>query len=256
MNTDERILIVNADDFGRTPGVNAGVFHCHQHGIVTSATMMVRWPDAVDAGAYAAEHAADFSVGLHFDLGEWQYLDGDWQELYSVVPTNDTAAVAAELDRQLDRFVALVGSPPTHLDSHQHVHRDPAVGRVMAAAGRRLGVPVRDQCSDVTYSGMFYGQDGKGVPYLQFIGVDALMGIIAELPIGITELGCHPALADDMPGAYGAERLVEAEVLCHPRVHAAIDHHGVWLATFAAVLPPTANVDENRSARRQGREAD
>lgn len=232
MTDPARFLIVNADDFGRTPGVNAGVIHCHEHGIVTSATIMVRWPDAVEAGRYAAAHVEDFSVGLHFDLGEWQYLDGNWRELYSVVPTDDEPAVAAELDRQLSRFVELVGRPPTHLDSHQHVHRDPAIGQIVARAGQRLGVPVRDQSADINYSGMFYGQDGKGEPYPQFIGIDALISIISGLPPGTTELGCHPAVIDDVPGAYSAERLIEAEVLCDPRIPAALDHHHVDLRTF------------------------
>ena len=234
MNSSDRWLIVNADDFGRSPGVNAGVIRCCEQGIVTSATLMVRWPDAVGAGAYAARHGDDFSVGLHLDLGEWYYTDGEWRERYTVAAMDDEAAVEAELDRQLDRFVELVGRPPTHLDSHQHVHRDPIVGRAVAAAGRRLGVPVRDQTRHVTYSGMFYGQDGKGTPYPEFVSVDALVRIIAGLPEGTTELGCHPGLLDDVPG-YGAERMLEADALCHPRVRAALAEHSITLRSF---VPP------------------
>ena len=230
----ERNLIVNADDFGRSAGFNAGVIDCHRRGIVTSATLMVRWPNAVEAGAYAAAHSADFSVGLHFDLGEWQYVDDEWRELYSVVASDDAGAVAAELDRQLALFAQLVGRAPTHLDSHQHVHREPLVGRVLATAGERLGVPVRDQSATVTYSGLFYGQDGKGEHYGQFISVEALIGILASLPAGTTELGCHPALVDDVPGAYRAERLVEAQVLCDPRVRAAVERERVNLVSFPA----------------------
>ena len=229
--TGDRLLIVNADDFGRSPGVNAGVIACHEEGIVTSATMMVRWPDAVEAGRYAAAHTGDFSVGLHIDLGEWQYADDEWRELYSVVPTDDTDAVAAELDRQVERFVDLVGNAPTHLDSHQHVHRDAGVGTLVARLGERLGVPVRDQTAGLQYSGRFYGQDGKGMPYPEFIGIDALTTIIAELPGGITELGCHPGLADDVP-TYGAERIIEAAVLRDPRARAALREHDVRLCTF------------------------
>ena len=48
-----RRLIVNADDFGRTDGVNRGIITAHERGIVTAATLMVRWPAAVRAGAYA-----------------------------------------------------------------------------------------------------------------------------------------------------------------------------------------------------------
>ena len=48
--TAERYLVVNADDFGRSEGVNRGILRAHERGIVTSTSLMVRWP--------AAEHAA------------------------------------------------------------------------------------------------------------------------------------------------------------------------------------------------------
>jgi len=51
-----RSLIVNADDFGQSAGVNAGVMATHQRGIVTSASLMVRSPAAAEAVAYARAH--------------------------------------------------------------------------------------------------------------------------------------------------------------------------------------------------------
>ena len=120
----DRVLIVNADDFGRSPGVNRGVIQAHEEGIVTSATLMVRWPAAEDAAEYARSHS--LSVGLHLDLGEWEHRDGEWHIRYRVLDDDSEEAVAEEIRRQLERFEALVGTPPTHLDSHQHVHlRDP-----------------------------------------------------------------------------------------------------------------------------------
>ena len=50
---NQRVLIVNANDFGRSPGVNQGVTWAYEPGVVTSATLMVRWPAAVEAAAYA-----------------------------------------------------------------------------------------------------------------------------------------------------------------------------------------------------------
>ena len=69
--------------------------------MVTSATLMVRWPAAVEAAAYARR--GSLSVGLHLDLGEWVYRDGEWHERYRVVP-DDAGCRAAELNRQLERF--------------------------------------------------------------------------------------------------------------------------------------------------------
>ena len=73
----ERCVIVNADDFGQSPGVNRGIIEAHQHGIVTSASLMVNWPAAAEAAAYGRAHA-DLSLGLHFDVGEWCYRNEKW----------------------------------------------------------------------------------------------------------------------------------------------------------------------------------
>ena len=75
-----RALIVNADDFGQSPGVNRGVIRAHERGIVTSVSLMVRWPASTEAAAYGRAHPA-LSVGLHVDLGEWVCRKGSWQAL-------------------------------------------------------------------------------------------------------------------------------------------------------------------------------
>ena len=116
-----RYLIVNADDFGLSAGTNRGIFQAHEHGIVTSASLMVRQ----QAAAEAIEEARRFhklSLGLHLDLGEWSYRDGEWRQVYQMVPADDMVAVEAEILRQIELFRQLAGRDPTHLDSHQHVH--------------------------------------------------------------------------------------------------------------------------------------
>ncbi len=227
----ERVLIVNADDFGRSPGVNRGVIRCHEEGIVTSASLMVRWPHAEEAAAYARRSA--LGVGLHVDFGEWEYRDGAWETSYEVLPKESPDAVAAELERQLEAFERMVGRPPDHLDSHQHVHRDEPVRGALLALGERLGAPVREATPAIGYSGVFFGQDGKGRPVPDAITVEALIAALEALPPGITELACHPATASDHGSVYGEERIREVEALCDPRVRAAIDRYGIVLESFA-----------------------
>jgi predicted glycoside hydrolase/deacetylase ChbG (UPF0249 family) len=226
----ERVLIVNADDFGRSPGVNQGVIRGHEQGVVTSATLMVRWPAAEEAAAYARR--SDLSVGLHLDLGEWVYGDGEWQESYRVVPETPEA-VTAELDRQLERLKRLIGRPPTHLDSHQHVHRNEPARTALRQAGERLGIPVRWFAPGITYSGAFFGSDSRGTSLPNAITVEALVEVIEALPAGVTELACHPAAEHDHDSDYGEERIQELETLCDPRVREAIDRSGVDLRSFA-----------------------
>jgi chitin disaccharide deacetylase len=226
-------LIVNADDFGRSEAINRGVAKAFEEGIVTSASLMVRWPAAAEAAAYAREHQA-LSVGLHFDLSEWCYRDG-WRPVYQVVPDEVEETIEQELERQLDEFLRLLGRPPTHLDSHQHVHLQEPTRSTLTAAGTRLGIPVRMCSSRVQYCGDFYGQTGKGEPHPKGITVEFLLAVIAALPDGITELGCHPAIGPDEDSSYAQERPRELAVLCDPKVRDAIDAAGVRLISFAAL---------------------
>ncbi len=241
--TGVRRLVVNADDLGLTDGVNAGILHAARHGIVTSASLMVR-AQAAEAAARAVRALPGLSVGLHLDLAEWQHDGEQWRPLYEVVDTDDPTAVAAELTRQLDRFEALVGRPPSHLDSHQHVHRSAPVHDLVLAAGARLDVPVRGDGggvggggaggSGIAYRGDFYGQSGKGEPYREAITVDALCALIRTLPEGTTELGCHPGYSDHLDSVYALERDVEVRVLCAIEVQEAVRTAGVQLVPMPA----------------------
>jgi chitin disaccharide deacetylase len=225
---------VNADDFGQSLGINEGIIKAHTTGIVTSASLMVRWPSAREAVDYCNEYE-DLSLGLHMDFGEWAYQGDHWVPVYEVVPTDDITVVAEEATRQLSLFRGLTGRDPTHLDSHQHVHRTEPVHSVLAAIADRLGRPLRGYSPYVQYRGDFYGQSGKGEPYHHAITVEALIDVLASLPQGITELGCHPGAGDDLKSMYSQERLEEVGVLCDPRVRDTLSITGIELCTFQDV---------------------
>ena len=226
-----RRLIVYADDFGQSAGINEGIIQSHERGIVTSASLMVRWPSAPAAAEYARA-APGLSVGLHIDLAEWAYRDGEWRPLYLVVDPGDRQAIEAEVAHQLETFRRLLGCDPTHIDSHQHAHRWDTVEPVARATGDRLGVPVRHWSGQIEYEGAFYGQGRQGQVLESSISVEHLIRILRALPEGTTELACHPGLKRDTTGMYVVEREHEVEVLCDPRVRATIDAEGIELMTF------------------------
>ena len=230
----KRYLIVNADDFGQSSGVNRGIIEAHERGIVTSASLMVRWPAAAEAAEYGREHP-NLSLGLHFDLGEWVYRDEDWVPVYEVAPRDDATAVADEVSEQLATFRRLVGRDPTHIDSHQNVHlKEPRVRSVLIEVARRFEVPLRHFSPRVCCRGDFYGQTPKGLPWPDAISVEGLIEILAALPPGITELACHPGVDDDLESMYRSERAKEVEVLCDSRVRAAIIAEGIELGSFGS----------------------
>ena len=227
-----RLLVVNADDFGMSRAVNRGIVEAHELGIVTSASLLVHWPAAQEATAYAVRRP-ELGLGLHADFGEWSWDGSEWVAVYERVSLDDPSAMNDELERQLTTFRALVGREPTHMDSHQHVHREEPARGVFLAFSKALGVPLRDCAQEVRFLGAFYGQTRQGEPLPNMIAVPALLEILEDLPPGVTELACHPG-ADDGPGpGYRAERAMEAVTLCDPRVRAAIAERGITLCSFA-----------------------
>ena len=226
-----KYLIVNADDFGLSEATNRGIVRAHEYGIVTSASLMVRQPAAADAAAYARRNPA-LSVGLHLDVGEWAYRGGRWVAVYEVVPADDAEAVATEARRQLAVFRDLTGRDPTHLDSHQHAHRSPPLAGVAEELAREVGMPLRHVDQRVTYRGDFYGQDGKGTPVPEAITSESLVALVRSLPVGVTELGCHPGEDAGLDSSYRLERLAETRALCDPAVKAALAAEDVALVSF------------------------
>jgi chitin disaccharide deacetylase len=227
----KRYLIVNADDFGQSYGVNRGVIEAYERGIVTSASLMVRWPAAGEAAVYSRQHPS-LSLGLHVDLGEWAYRGEHWVSLYDVVPLDDATAVAEEVSRQSMMFRRLVGKGPTHLDSHQNVHLREPLRTVLTAIACELGVPLRYSSGGIHYRGDFYGQTPDGRPTPDAVSVRALINLLETLPPGCTELGCHPGDENGLDTMYCRERAEEVKVLCDPQVRAFIVANGIELCSF------------------------
>ena len=155
-----RSLIVNADDLGRTEGINAGIFEAHRRGLVTSATLMVGYASSSSAAKALADHPA-LGVGLHVALTGGRPLlhpsrvpslvdaEGRLPSKPEGLLAPDPDEVRAEVEAQLARFRELTGRLPTHLDSHHHSHRLPVVCEVLVEIALREDLPVRNTSSQV-----------------------------------------------------------------------------------------------------------
>ena len=215
-----RLLIVNADDFGATAGVNRGILEAHQRGIVTSTSLMVEGLAAREA-AQASREVPGLGIGLHVDLGR--------------TPPEDAAGIRRILARQADLFEMLMGRKPTHLDSHRNSHLHPVALPEFQELARRWGVPLRGQ-SRAKLLPSFYGQ-WHGVSHPEQVGVQSLLKMLAtRVEPGITELICHPAYVDAaLESSYRLEREVERATLCHPDVRSVLDSLHIHLVGFADV---------------------
>ena len=223
-----RILIVNADDFGMSAAINNGIAQAHEHGIVTSASLMVRRPFAEPAARYASQHP-ELSLGLHVDLGEWRYENGQWHEVIQGLgdPLEDAEA-------QLAVFRNLIGHNPTHLDSHQHVHHEEPVLSFLRVLAASLQVPLRGY-SEIRHVGTFYGQTATGAPIPAAITLDALVSILRRLEPGVTELSCHPGIDVGAATVYSVERDIETSTLSDPSLPDILCDSDIELRSFSQV---------------------
>jgi chitin disaccharide deacetylase len=151
-----RRLIVNADDFGLTRGVNRAILEAHRDGIVTSTTLMAN--GAAFAEAAQAATTTQLSVGCHVVLVDGdptlsaQQLpsltgaDGHFPTKLSTVArkaitgTLNVTEIEAEATAQIRRLQS-AGITVSHVDTHKHTHMIPAILRPLLAAARACSVP-------------------------------------------------------------------------------------------------------------------
>jgi predicted glycoside hydrolase/deacetylase ChbG (UPF0249 family) len=222
-------LIVNADDFGYSQGINHGILTAHVQGIVSSTSLMVDAPNVVDAAAQARRHPS-LGVGLHFTATNEHAA---WFDL------NDLSVIEHELDRQYQRICELMGRVPTHLDSHHHVHLREHLKPLFISWADEHDLQLRG-LGNVQYNGEFYGQwydeNWHPHPLLEHISVGYLEKILRSLPDGITELACHPGyVTQDLDSSYRAERAIELATLIDPRVRSLIDDLNITRMSFAGL---------------------
>ncbi len=227
-----RRLIVNADDFGLTPGVSAGILAAHRHGIVTSTTVLVTAD--VDRASLVAARDSALGIGLHVNLTLGRPLtparslvDSSGRFIRDARRAAARASVTdveREVAAQIEKFTTLVKTA------------------VVLAAAKRLGVPVRSQnagarararSAGLRTPDHFFGESGPGA----YWALGTTLVRLRELPPGVSEFMTHPGVFDDALGfsRYARQRETELVGLGTPAARAAAASLGIGLCHFGEV---------------------
>ncbi|MGC9335063.1 MAG: carbohydrate deacetylase [Anaerolineae bacterium] len=181
-------LIVNADDYGRSPGICRGILEAHRAGIVTSTTVMINQPD-VGTHLAAALACPGLGVGLHLVFTAWRPVlspervpglvdaEGRFLEQHTLWARADQVPIAQlrqELSAQVRRFSDLAGALPDHLDCHHFVHLYPPFFEVYADLAAAHGLPLRVPFPAEVNSRMAL----QALPYLEGFPRDLVRGMI------------------------------------------------------------------------------
>jgi hopanoid biosynthesis associated protein HpnK len=151
-----RRLIVNADDFGLTEGVNRAVLEAHRQGVLTSASLLANGP-AFDDAVEQARGAPALSVGAHLNLTEGIAVAGASASSLTAAGGRFAfrplalaknilagriarADVECELRAQIEKILG-AGVRITHLDGHKHVHVLPVILDTVVKLAREYGIP-------------------------------------------------------------------------------------------------------------------
>jgi hopanoid biosynthesis associated protein HpnK len=186
-------LILNADDFGMTCGVNEGIIRAHREGVLTSTTLMANGPAFDDAAAQSAANPK-LGVGCHLVL-----VGGKCVARPEDIPS--LADAAGNLPESLPRFVAKLSSgmirateierelraqiekiraagiSPTHLDTHKHTHAHPRVMEALARVAKEFGIMrVRKPVENLHDSWQTMQADEKGIS-MQIVAAGAVRAI-------------------------------------------------------------------------------
>lgn len=153
-----KTLIINADDFGLTRGVNEGIIRAHREGVLTSTTLMATGP-AFDDAVERAKSTPTLGVGCHLVLTGGvaiaprdeipSLVDDDGylpRTLGQFVARLSSGRIRSEeIERELRAQIGKIrnaGIEPTHCDTHKHTHVHPAVMNVLGRLGRELKIPL------------------------------------------------------------------------------------------------------------------
>lgn len=255
-------LIVNADDFGFTHDINAGIVQAHQKGILTAATLMANGTAFDDAVRLARENPS-LDVGCHLVLVGAVGLPPTLAQLTQALVLR-RIQVHAELVRQVRRILD-AGIRPSHLDTHKHTHLLLPVLEAVARIAEEFEIPWVRRPFDFPLSAHRVGLGKQAVSRslsvvrrrfsrvldqhhcrttdhfagFQITGnYDAaeLSRLIGKLPEGITEFMCHPGLCTgELRSArtrLKESREEELRALTSEEVRAALNAAKVQLTTY------------------------
>ncbi|MBI4875629.1 MAG: ChbG/HpnK family deacetylase [Acidobacteria bacterium] len=268
-------MVVNADDFGFTRGVNAGIVEAHRGGILTATTLMANGA-AFDDAVRLARETPTLDVGVHLVLVSGRSLVRPECELPATVAGLLKAILGRririydELRAQVEK-IAAAGIVPTHLDTHKHTHLLPPVLEAVARLGQEFGIPwvrrpfdfplsapgavpwgkravnrglrlVRRRFHRVLAAGGLRTTDHfAGFRITGRFRTRELVALIGHLPSGVTELMTHPGRCDEelrrARTRLKESREEELRALTAPETWRAIEMHGVRLVRYRDLAP-------------------
>lgn len=253
-----RRLIFNADDYGLSPAVSAGIRET-RHGVLRSTTVMANVVNQADLSALAA---SGLGCGVHLNLSFGPPMSAGYpQQLMDnnafckhTALNGECWADSANRDAAWEEWVAQTqalidaGIRIDHADSHHHVHLQPQLFPLALRIAEHFGLALRASneqqremaaCRSVPTPDAlvldFYGNSGNNC-----ISRASLLAALGEVSGGVVEVMCHPGRVDDLlrqRSSYVEEREQELATLMGTGLFAELERNGWQVADYAVLMP-------------------
>jgi len=261
-------LIVNSDDYGRTPAISRGIRDAHLRGVVTSTTCMMNIPTTAADIAMSLKETPKLGMGVHLVMtmgkpilprAAVSSITDENGNFFKYTPLIEHLSslkmdeVKAEWHSQIESFVKASGRMPTHLDSHHHAsYFAPELFHAMLELAKEYNCAIRFPFTDSVSSEL--EETHKQVPdlikefgprkpdtfvvdfYDEGATYEKFLSIIKNLGYGTSEIMCHPGYVDEVfanESVYNYQRERELKILTDPSIKETIQANGIELITFA-----------------------
>ncbi|MCL1936745.1 MAG: chitin disaccharide deacetylase [Defluviitaleaceae bacterium] len=240
-------VILNADDYGYSKGVNLGIIESHINGVVKSTTMMANM-SGFEHGIKLAKENETLKIGVHLTLTAGKTLGGVYKtisdengmflplrEIENLAKENklDTVEIENEYTLQIEKILN-TGIKPTHFDGHHHTQCLPNIIDVFLKIAKKYNVPVRvsdksiadkHNLKAVALNTEFFGENvtDRGI-------IDILSSLKED-----TEIMCHPAYIDEFlykSSSYNINRAFELGILTNQKLKDFINEKNIVISSF------------------------
>jgi len=260
-------LIINSDDYGRTPEISRGIREAHLRGVVTSTTCMMNISTTAADVAIAVNETPDLGLGVHLVLTMGRPVSAPetvpsivdengnffkYTPLIEHLTTLNMDEVKKEWRAQIEAFSKASGKKPTHIDSHHHSsYFAPNLFHGMLELAKEYDCAIRFPFTEVSRE---IEETAKHVPdlvrefnprkpdvfFVNFYDVTAtkeeLLKIISSIGEGTSEIMCHPGYVDEAfakESVYNFQRERELIILTDPSIKQAIESQRIQLINFS-----------------------
>jgi predicted glycoside hydrolase/deacetylase ChbG (UPF0249 family) len=262
-----KYLIVNADDYGHTPGISAGIRKAYLEGIVTSTSAMMNGTHIEAELPKLIALCPRIGIGVHLVLTHGNPLlpvsslptlmslsiDGRTfnHDPLAQIDRIDLQEVRAEWQAQIEKFIRLTGHAPDHLDAHHHAMCfGERYFEIYLELADKYGCAVRRPVDGSPDSWLEQNKPDHKVPmpdrldtrfYDEGISEAMLEQMIGDISEGTTEWMCHPGVVDEEILAisdYNTRRADELMLLTRSELRSKLEADHVTLISFDYLRGP------------------